>query len=192
VGPRRLAAKAPSSRHVFRIDRFLSAMTSAAIPAKTAPITSCRRPPWARADSAIFSVPGSASDCSARPASHILIKSSGDEGCSGPPLQVVGWSGRHPHGRCEIRGFRFGRLCSRTVGTFVAVVVCRRHAPMSRRPEQDERCHAHDIHLARASRESRRSRSTSIAWPARLSLGRVAAPEETCCSRLLSACLSHG
>lgn len=31
--------------------------------------------------------------------------SSGDEGCSGVPLQVTGWSGRHPRGRRETRGW---------------------------------------------------------------------------------------
>ena len=32
------------------------------------------------------------------------------EGCSGLPLQATGWSGRHPHGRCETRRMRVGRL----------------------------------------------------------------------------------
>ena len=37
------------------------------------------------------------------------------EGCSGLLLQATGWSGRHPHGRCETRRIRVGRLGSRIV-----------------------------------------------------------------------------
>jgi hypothetical protein len=36
------------------------------------------------------------------------------KGAAGSLLQVVGWSGRHPRGRCEIRRTRFGRLRRRT------------------------------------------------------------------------------
>jgi hypothetical protein len=36
-------------------------------------------------------------------------QSLGDKGAAVFPLQVIGWSGRHPHGRCETRRTRVGK-----------------------------------------------------------------------------------
>ena len=39
------------------------------------------------------------------PSAEVAYTERSAEGCSEPSLQAVGWSGRHPHGRCETLGF---------------------------------------------------------------------------------------
>jgi hypothetical protein len=127
--------------------------------------------------------------------SHILRRARETKGAGGPPLQVVGWSGRHPHGRyARPEDFDLAGFVHKLSAPSRAVIVYQ--SPRSNatgQPTDVEQYHARGVCRATSSRFTPADlvRPPLRSRPMCLQGGQLRRRQQ-CSSRLRSPCLSLG